>query len=65
MYGNRQIAYVRDDKEKMSKTFWSITFLKIITTSIALIVYIVIFGFNKKYGYIYLIQSIEHYSSYD
>lgn len=59
MYGNRQIAYVRDDKEKMSKTFWSITFLKVITTSIALVIYIISFGFNKQYGFIYLIQSIN------
>ncbi|MFW2502041.1 flippase [Clostridium diolis] len=59
MYGNRQIAYVRDDKEKMSNTFWSITFLKLITTIISLLVYILIFGFNKEYGNIYLIQSIN------
>jgi O-antigen/teichoic acid export membrane protein len=59
MYGNRQIAYVRDNKQEMSKTFWSITYLKIITTSIALVVYILLFGFNKTYGYIYLIQSIN------
>lgn len=59
MYGNRAIAYVRDDKEKMSKTFWSICFLEIITTGIALILFIVIFGFNKKYGHIYIIQSIN------
>lgn len=59
MYGNRQIAYVRDDKEKMSKTFWSITFLKVITTIISLIVYILIFGFNKEYGNAYLIQAIN------
>lgn len=59
MYGNRQIAYVRDNKEKMSNTFWSITFLKIITSSVALIVYILVFGFNKAYGQIYLIQSLN------
>ncbi|MBN7573931.1 flippase [Clostridium sp. 2-1] len=59
MYGNRQIAYVRDDKEKMSNTFWSITFLKVITTCIALICFILIFGFNSEYGIIYLIQSLN------
>lgn len=59
MYGNRQIAYVRDDKEKMSKTFWSITFLKVITTSISLLVYMLVFGFDKAYGNIYLIQAIN------
>lgn len=59
MYGNRQIAYVRDNKEKMSRTFWSIVVLKIITTSIALVVYIFIFGFDDKYGNVYLIQGIN------
>lgn len=59
LYGNRQIAYVRDDKDKMSKTFWSITVLQIITTSIALICYILIFGLNKRYGGTYLIQSVN------
>lgn len=59
MYGNRQIAYVRDDKEKMSKTFWSITFFNVATTSIALLFYILIFGFDKEYGNIYLIQGIN------
>jgi O-antigen/teichoic acid export membrane protein len=59
MYGNRQIAYVRNNKEEMSKTFWSITFFKVITTSIALLVYILFFGFNKAYGDIYLIESMN------
>lgn len=59
MYGNRQIAYVRDYKKEMSKTFWSITALKAITTIIAFIVYIIIFGFDKRYGTIYLIQSLN------
>lgn len=59
MYGNREIAYVRDDKVKMSKTFWSITLLKVITTSIALLFYFLIFGLNKQYGLIYLIQSLN------
>lgn len=59
MYGNRQIAYVRDNKEKMSNAFWSITFLKVVTTGIALLIYILIFGLDKEYGSIYLIQSIN------
>jgi O-antigen/teichoic acid export membrane protein len=59
VYGNRQIAYVRDNKEEMSRTFWSIAFLQFITTSIALAIYILIYGFNKVYGKIYMIQSIN------
>ena len=39
-YGNRTIAKIRDDKEKLSKEFWSIYGLQIITTTIMLILYI-------------------------
>lgn len=59
LYGNRQIAYVRDNKEKMSKNFWSIAFLQIIGTSIALIFYMIISAFDSKYSYVYMIQSIN------
>lgn len=58
-YGNRTIAYVRDDKDKLSKTFWSISFLNIITTSIAFLIYLLIYGFNMEFGYIYMIQSVN------
>lgn len=57
-YGNRQIAYVRDDKEKMTATFWSLVILRVSTVGISLLLYIIIFGFNKTYGHIYLIQSL-------
>lgn len=39
MYGNRQIAYVRDDKKKLSKTFWSLYVTQLITCSISLVTY--------------------------
>ena len=38
-YGNRSIAAVRDDKEKLSKTFWSIYGLQAILSIIMLIIY--------------------------
>lgn len=57
LYGNRSIAYVRDDKEKLSKVFWSITLFKFVTTAIALIVYIIIFCINTENSLIYIIQS--------
>lgn len=40
-YGNRQIAYVRDDEAEMSKTFWEINILKISTMSVSIVVYII------------------------
>ena len=43
LYGNRQIAYVRQDREKLKNTFYSIYLLQLITTAISLIIFI-IFG---------------------
>lgn len=59
LYGNRQIAYVRDDKKKLSTTFWAITILKTVTTGIALIIYIIIFGRETSYKEVFLIQGIN------
>ncbi|WP_297633607.1 flippase [uncultured Clostridium sp.] len=59
LYGNRQIAYVRDDKKKLSTTFWAITILKTITTLIALVVYIIVFGREANYREVFLIQGIN------
>lgn len=60
IYGNRQIAYVRDNKEELEKTFWELMLLRIITTGMAYLLYIVIFVlFNSKDRTIYFIQSIN------
>lgn len=58
-YGNRAIAYVRDDKKKMSNTFWAICILRFTTTGIALVIFILVFGFKREYSHIYIIQSIN------
>lgn len=39
-YGNRTIAAVRDDKEKLSKTFWSIYLMQIAMAAIVIVLYI-------------------------
>ncbi len=57
-YGNRTIAKVRDNKEKLSKTFWSIYCLQIIMGILMLIIYVCyVFIFDNKYKIIALIQS--------
>ena len=38
-YGNRQIAYVRENKDQMSKTFWEIQIVKTIMTLYAFIAF--------------------------
>lgn len=35
LYGNRQIAYLREDKIEMSKTFWEIVILRFFTVALA------------------------------
>lgn len=60
MYSSREIAYVRDDNDKLSRTFWEINFIRIITLGISFILYILVFGFifNSSYKMVYLIQSV-------
>lgn len=59
LYGNRAIAYVRDDKSKLSETFWGIFYLKLMTTFVAFIAFIIfIYAINVTYKEIYFIQSI-------
>ena len=58
-YGNRTIAMVRDDKEKLSKTFKEIRLLQVITSTIAILLFgLFILLFGNKYFTIYLIQAI-------
>lgn len=58
-YGSRQIAYIRDNKNDLSKTFLSIFLFKGTTTFISFFIYLIIFGANKEYGDVYLIQSLN------
>ena len=58
-YGNRTIAKVRDDKEKLSKTFSSIYVLQCSTAIIVTLIYILYISvFDNKYFTFALIQII-------
>lgn len=61
LYGNRQIAYVRDNKEKLRNTFFSIYSLQLITMIISFIVYsIFALAFNSgDYKWLYIVQGIN------
>lgn len=59
IYGNRQIAYVKKDKEKLSKEFWNIYTLQFVTTILSLILYLIVFvGLNPNNRILYLVQAI-------
>lgn len=58
-YGNRSIAKVRDNKDKLSKVFWSIYLLQLIMGIIMIILYIgFVLVFNNHYKIVALIQSL-------
>lgn len=61
LYGNRQIAYVRDNKEKLRNTFFSIYTLQLITTTISFILYLIfVLVFNNgDYKWLYIVQGIN------
>ncbi|WP_346677470.1 oligosaccharide flippase family protein [Erysipelatoclostridium sp. An173] len=61
-YGNRTIAGVREDKEQLSKAFWSIYAMQIMMTIIIIIVYIgyvLFFAENKLMAWIQIIYLIS------
>ena len=50
-YGHRAIAKVREDKEKLSKTFWSIYYFQIVMGFIMLGIYLTyVVIFDKNYS---------------
>lgn len=61
LYGNRQIAYVRDDKQNLKNNFYSIYFVQVMTVTISSIIFILfVFIFNVDfYRTLYLIQGIN------
>lgn len=63
-YGNRAIAKVRDNKEKLSKTFCSIYILQLLTSLIMLICYIIYISiFSDNYKMIAIVQIMYVISS--
>ena len=56
VYGNREVAYERDDPQKLSNVFWELTFLKFLTTGVAVIAYLTFIFLSKQYRVFYLIQ---------
>lgn len=64
LYGNRQIAYVRNNEERLSKTFWSLYCTQLITTAVSMLAYIFfVYNFIEEYKIIYFIQGLNLLSS--
>lgn len=59
LYGNREIAYVRDDKKQLSKEFWELLILRTVTMTSALVIYIIMAYNWREYRGFLFIQSIQ------
>lgn len=59
MYGQREIAYVQDDKSKMKKTFIELVLFRFITIAIASIIYYFLFMKQGEYSTYYRILFLE------
>lgn len=58
LYGNRTIAFTRDNKRELSKNFWEITFLRFVTLSIAYLFFLFFLIVVNEYQLLYIYQSI-------
>lgn len=59
LYGNREIAYHRDNKFRRSQIFWGVEALQALTISLALVVYLIaVFLFSSTFKHYFLLQSL-------
>ncbi|WP_379823554.1 flippase [Lacticaseibacillus paracasei] len=58
MYGNREVAYQRDNPKKLSNLFWELTILRLVTTGIATLLYLGFILLSGKYQTFYFIQGL-------
>ena len=59
LYGQREVAYVEHEKAKRDKVFWKLVFLRIITVSISLPVYLFSLASHGLYAFIFLFMSLD------
>lgn len=59
MYAQREIAYVSNDQQKRSLTFWEVLAIRCILLGVSLIVYFYLAVYKGKYPLLFLIQSLD------
>lgn len=59
MYGQREIAYVQNDMQKQSRTFWEIVITRFVTLSIASVAFYFTFCIRGEYTTYYTILLLE------
>lgn len=59
LYGQREIAYVQEDKIKISKTFWELISIRLISNIISIVLFIIFFVKGSEYHTLFLIQILD------
>lgn len=59
LYGNRQIAFVRSDKQQLTQTFYEIFFMRIVTILLAYLAFGIFLMLSGQYRLYYLAQSVS------
>ena len=59
LYGQREIAFVQDNKKERSRVFWELFLLKLITMSISMVTFFFVFGIQGEYQWYYRILLLE------
>jgi len=57
IYGNREIAFIRDNYKERSQTFWEIEFLQIITITLAYLAFLLFLLFEHQFKLYFFYQS--------
>lgn len=66
VYSSREIAFVRDEVEKLRITFWELNVVRFVTTLISIIIYFLVFIVinDSNYKIVYLIQILVLLSAF-
>ncbi len=59
MYGQREIAYVQDDKPKRSQTFYELVLMRFLTLGISMLIFYITFASHGEYNLYYKILLLE------
>ena len=62
LYGQREIAYVQNNKKELTNKFWEIEIIKLISMAISSIIYIFVFCINGDYTIYYRIFLLYMFS---
>lgn len=63
LYGQREIAYVGNDKAKSKKTFWEIVLCRFVTMMIAIVIYYIFYMRKGEYAVYYRIWLLELFAT--